>query len=591
MAVDWRETIKVLLPQFQRLSEKPFGLHHVLVESADDERDKLSGPNWIQIEKPEIRFTNGQPEFGRWAVSGFTTFPSDGPTFRAAMPDETFCEDDTRVVRDRSGKVQAVFVPMRLRCGYYSGCPSDEVKKFEACASVAVNAMLGSKDLAAHFLGADLVEALKPPIGGIRYVFGEVGDVPSDFSANGWQAGVLQYENGVLIDLPLGGSQPNANNWVLMLHRLGWRKYAGSGLRAHKAAWGDNVEIEWENLSHDWSHLPPALKKRLDSVSRKSFYSVLGSKDAPLDLNLASVFAIQLLLSELTSKLPNSSFRSTDQAVDYANEPWFLEQLPIVRPIERADLDPEAMTKIGVLVATPTERDAVLKFMRPPRGKKFIIQVFVGNNTYYFGRLGACKVALCMTSMGSIGRDSSLNVTGEFIDEWNLKAVIMLGIAFGKDSSKQSIGQILVSDRIIAYEPTRMGATEAVSRGQEPSASPLLLNRFRNVINWHFASPNGKICDLQIGPLLSGEKLVDNPEFKDQLFKQHPTAIGGEMEGAGFASAAERKKCDWIVIKAICDWGDGTKEKQHQAFAAAASVSLAIHVFNQVGAMSQYDSK
>jgi len=62
------------------------------------------------------------------------------------------------------------------------------------------------------------------------------------------------------------------------------------------------------------------------------------------------------------------------------------------------------------------------------------------------------------------------------------------------------------------------------------------------------------------------------------------------MEGAGFASAAERRKCDWIVIKAICDWGDGVKEKEHQAFAAAASVSLATHVFNQVGAMSQYDS-
>jgi hypothetical protein len=118
MAVGWRETIKVLLPQFQSLAAKPFGLHHVLVESANDERDKLSGPNWLQIEKPEIRFTNGQPEFGRWVVSGFATFPSDGPTFRAATLDETFSEDDSRVVRDGSGKVQAVLVPMRLRCGY-----------------------------------------------------------------------------------------------------------------------------------------------------------------------------------------------------------------------------------------------------------------------------------------------------------------------------------------------------------------------------------------------------------------------------------------------------------------------------------------
>lgn len=59
------------------------------------------------------------------------------------------------------------------------------------------------------------------------------------------------------------------------------------------------------------------------------------------------------------------------------------------------------------------------------------------------------------------------------------------------------------------------------------------------------------------------------------------------MEGAGIAAATERKKrhCEWIVVKAICDWGDGTKTKHHQEFAAAASVDLVEHVLNQVGAL------
>ena len=66
----------------------------------------------------------------------------------------------------------------------------------------------------------------------------------------------------------------------------------------------------------------------------------------------------------------------------------------------------------------------------------------------------------------------------------------------------------------------------------------------------------------------------------------YPTAIGGEMEGTGLASAADRKpkKCEWILVKAICNSADGTKSKKHQAFAAASSVSLVEHVFNQVGA-------
>lgn len=57
------------------------------------------------------------------------------------------------------------------------------------------------------------------------------------------------------------------------------------------------------------------------------------------------------------------------------------------------------------------------------------------------------------------------------------------------------------------------------------------------------------------------------------------------MEGAGVAAAAERKGREWIVAKAICDWGDGTKTKDHQEFAAAASVSLVEHVLNQVVAL------
>ena len=113
----------------------------------------------------------------------------------------------------------------------------------------------------------------------------------------------------------------------------------------------------------------------------------------------------------------------------------------------------------------------------------------------------------------------------------------------------------------------------------------MLLNRFRNVLGWSFTDPNGVPSGYEVGPLLSGEKLVDNVDFKRPLFDRYPQAIGGEMEGAGVAASAERKRCEWIVVKAICDWGDGTKTSHHQAFAAASAVHLVEHVLNQVGAL------
>ncbi len=202
--------------------------------------------------------------------------------------------------------------------------------------------------------------------------------------------------------------------------------------------------------------------------------------------------------------------------------------------------------------------------------------------------LGSVDVVLCMTAMGSIGRDASTIVTMEVIQSWNLDAVIMSGIAFGKDATKQQIGNVLISERIISYEPQRVGAETTQDRGSQPSATPVLLNRFRNVVGWSFSSPDGRSCGFQDGPILSGEKLVDNLDLKTELFNRYPSAIGGEMEGAGFAAAAERGRCEWIVVKAICDWGDGTKVSQHQEFAAASSVDLIEHVLSQPGALARF---
>jgi nucleoside phosphorylase len=70
------------------------------------------------------------------------------------------------------------------------------------------------------------------------------------------------------------------------------------------------------------------------------------------------------------------------------------------------------------------------------------------------------------------------------------------------------------------------------------------------------------------------------------LFERHPYAIGGEMEGVGLAAAAERERCEWILVKGICDWADGEKSDNHQGFAAASCVSLVRHVLSQPGVIA-----
>ena len=148
-------------------------------------------------------------------------------------------------------------------------------------------------------------------------------------------------------------------------------------------------------------------------------------------------------------------------------------------------------------------------------------------------------------------------------------------------ASKQKIGTVLVSKSVIPYEQQKVAESGVEQRGTPIAAGSILLSRFSNIYGWQFPSDDGGFCDTQVGQLLSGEKLVNDAKFKESLFDAWPKAIGGEMEGAGVAAAASRKNCEWIVVKAICDWADGTKSDDYQKFAAMASLDLVKHVLNQ----------
>jgi nucleoside phosphorylase len=71
--------------------------------------------------------------------------------------------------------------------------------------------------------------------------------------------------------------------------------------------------------------------------------------------------------------------------------------------------------------------------------------------------------------------------------------------------------------------------------------------------------------------VLSGQKLVDNLDYRDSLKSLFPEAIGGEMEGTGLYVSAQAAKVDWLVVKAICDWGhkkNRAKKDEWQKLAA-----------------------
>ncbi|MGR3278151.1 phosphorylase family protein [Acaryochloris marina NIES-2412] len=229
-----------------------------------------------------------------------------------------------------------------------------------------------------------------------------------------------------------------------------------------------------------------------------------------------------------------------------------------------------------IVTVTKVESRAVIQAFEQFTGHQAIPDSI--NQRLYFnlGEVNGTKVFLTQSEMGSGGLDASLLTVRKGIDTLSPMAVIMVGIAFGINEEKQAIGDILVTEQLRLYDLQRMGTQEGqpkiILRGDKPHASPWLINHFKSTdLRWDGAR-------VRFGVVLTGEKLVDNVDFRNQLQSFEPEAIGGEMEGAGLYVACQDRKVDWIMVKAICDWADGHKAQDKDARQETAAQNAATFV-------------
>lgn len=235
-----------------------------------------------------------------------------------------------------------------------------------------------------------------------------------------------------------------------------------------------------------------------------------------------------------------------------------------------------------LITATGLETECLHKELKPFDLHDSILQVHQGNYTYFVGVFGNyLAVHVQCGTMGSISRDSSITTISDAIKSFNPKIALMIGIAFGVNDKEQNIGDVLVSECITPYNFKKVQNGIDTIRTNDAPASRVLLNRFKSVIGWEFLLKNNVKAKMIPAPILSGEELINDVKRRDELLKEKPTAKGGEMEGIGLYSAADGK-CDWILIKGICDFADGNKDTDkdaNQVLAMQSAVSLCKEVF------------
>jgi serine/threonine protein kinase/nucleoside phosphorylase len=213
---------------------------------------------------------------------------------------------------------------------------------------------------------------------------------------------------------------------------------------------------------------------------------------------------------------------------------------------------------------------------------------------------------LVVTCVGGAGNYDASAAAYDVIAQHRPRVLILMGIAAGIQG-KVRIGEVVLSERIVAYEPGAVvssgnGEASTLEHRPEIDRLPHSINqdvityrpdpsrldaRFRDLGGAIPGAPTGKeeefrshvasTVTVRAATIASGEKLLRDPaKLRSVRQEQHGKVEVGEMEAAGLVAACRRANIPWLVIRGISDFGDQLKDDRFHEFASrAAAVVLA----------------
>ena len=252
------------------------------------------------------------------------------------------------------------------------------------------------------------------------------------------------------------------------------------------------------------------------------------------------------------------------------------------------DIEMDVLKSIMVLLVTVdkiNEASATRSYLQPLDGHECIYKFYQGGQkakviVYYIGKYGACQAAI-RNIPPRIAHDNTSCVS-MMADQCfpNLGGIISVGVACGIEG-KVKICDILVSSKIINYDEVRKKFGEYSPREEAIAVSSQFNTLFTQPVQWPSDAIKKRLNDnghhtpyVKSGVILSGPYLVD-PIMKKTLAKNFAhEAIGIEMDGAHLFIANQHIGANTIIVKAVCDFGDGRNVKMYQPTAALLAADL-----------------
>ena len=154
----------------------------------------------------------------------------------------------------------------------------------------------------------------------------------------------------------------------------------------------------------------------------------------------------------------------------------------------------------------------------------------------FIGNIGEMKIAVMMCRMGTAGPGGAAGVVRDAVKALTPKAVFCVGYCGGLQPVKVKLGDVVISEVLITYAPSKVTKDGIEERGDRVPLKPNLAKVILNAAaGW--SAPLRDPAELEVaqvrGALLSGPQVVDDSDLREALLNRFPGAIAIEMEGEG----------------------------------------------------------
>ena len=246
---------------------------------------------------------------------------------------------------------------------------------------------------------------------------------------------------------------------------------------------------------------------------------------------------------------------------------------PLLRPSDKEKIRKFAADNVIVLIQSCNEAEFCAALHKIEASTEFGQRVrYPDNHHIVVGTFAGWNAAIVQTRQGNDCRYDLKEILGFFP---KTKYLLGLGVCMG---IKKKLGDVLIGKKLQIESIPKLENGKFRLRGTcEDVKGELNLVFFSNRVcayGWNFeCTAEGCTSKVYQGCIFSSPLLINDRIVKKGLEGESQELIGAEMEG--WVLFTEFKHINSIIIKGVCDYGDGTKEKSWQLTAAKAAVDYA----------------